>query len=156
MIVLSAPENPSCTEEEARLMAAAETVNELLADLSPEEADFMARHRDEIETFLTRGSTSIGVGEAIFSNNLKSVEALLNKIDTLHTSTFQKHGHLRSAEFFAERKQLLNQLNNQLTSFTKKKHWLPRPPEAENRSGYFQRRGLTGPETGHHHLDLIH
>ncbi|WP_297841373.1 hypothetical protein [Pseudomonas sp.] len=139
MIVLSDPDNYKCSEEEARLMAAAETVNELLADLSPEEADFMARHRDEIETFLTRGSTSIGVGEAVFANNLKSVQSLLKGIEDLHTSSFQKHGHLRSAEFFAERKQLLNQLDSQLTSFTKKSIGFPDHPKLKTALGLSSR-----------------
>jgi hypothetical protein len=139
MIVLSDPDNYKCSEEEARLMAAAETVNELLADLSPEEADFMVRHRDEIETFLTRGSTSIGVGEAVFANNLKSVQSLLKGIEDLHTSSFQKHGHLRSAEFFAERKQLLNQLDNQLTSFTKKSIGFPDHPKLKTALGISSR-----------------
>ncbi|MEB0182971.1 hypothetical protein QN366_23345, partial [Pseudomonas sp. CCC3.2] len=56
MIVLSDPNNGQCTEEEARLMDAAKVVNMALEDLSPEEADFMVRHRDEIESLIKYGS----------------------------------------------------------------------------------------------------
>ncbi|MEB0092098.1 hypothetical protein RHM65_23510 [Pseudomonas sp. CCI4.2] len=139
MIVLSDPENYQCTDEDARLMAAARRVNEALADLSPEEADFMVRHREEIETFLTRGSTSIGIGEAIFADNLKTVGMLFRKIDDLHTSSFQKHGHLRSAEFFSERKRLLAQLDTQLTSMTKKGIGFPDHPKLKTALGISSR-----------------
>lgn len=139
MIVLSDPSNYQCSEEEARLMEAARRVNELLADLSSEEADFMVRHRDEIETFLTKGSTSIGVGEAILANNLKSVEVLLKEIDDLHTSSFKKFGHLRSAEFFAERKRLLNLLDGHLTSLTKKGIGFPDHPKLKTALGISSR-----------------
>ena len=55
MIVLSDPNNLRCTREEAILMAAAAKANEAVKALSPEEADFMVRHRGEIETFLRPG-----------------------------------------------------------------------------------------------------
>ena len=139
MIVLSDPENPRCTEEEARLMAAAETVNELLADLSPEEADFMVLHRDEIETFLTRGSTSIGVGVAMFTNNIETVGDILNNIEKLHVSSFTQYGHLHSAEFFAERKRLLGLLDSQLTSLTKKSIGFPDHPKLKTALGISSR-----------------
>lgn len=57
MIVLSDPNNTQCTREEALLMEAAARTNNALKPLSADEADFMARHRDEIETFLAQGST---------------------------------------------------------------------------------------------------
>ena len=80
----------------------------------------MARHRDEIESFLTHGATAIGIGESIFAKHLADVKFLLQEIEALHTRTFEQHGHLRSAEFFADRKRLFTQLDTQLTSLTKK------------------------------------
>jgi hypothetical protein len=119
MIVLSDPENYSCTEEEARLMDAATVVNKALADLSPEEADFMVRHRDEIESFITHGSTGSSIAAAMYESNLKNVEGVLKAIEKLHTESFAKHGHLRAPEFFAERKKLFAQLDTHLTKLTK-------------------------------------
>jgi len=46
----------------------------------------------------------------------------------LHTRTFQANGHLNSAEFYAERKRLLAQLNTQLTKLTKKSIGFPDHP----------------------------
>ncbi len=79
LIVLSDPNNPRCTREEALLMAAASKVNKALEPLTPEEADFMARHRPEIETFLKYGSAAIGVGQSIFSSQVKGVETVLDR-----------------------------------------------------------------------------
>ncbi|MGS0735045.1 hypothetical protein ACVBEG_00485 [Pseudomonas sp. GG8] len=139
MIVLSDPENLRCTGEEALLMETARWVNQALADLSPEEADFMARHRDEIESFLTHGATAVGVGTAVFAKNLDEVKLLLKKIEALHTRTFEQHGHLRSPEFFAKRKELFAQLNTQLTSLTKKSIGFPDHPKLKTALGISSR-----------------
>jgi hypothetical protein len=119
MIVLSDPENYSCTEEEERLMATAKMVNRALADLSPEEADFMVRHREEIESFIKHGSTGTSIAAAMFEGNLNNVKGVLDGIEELHKRTFAKHGHLRSPEFFAERKKLFARLDTHLTILTK-------------------------------------
>jgi len=139
MIVLSDPNNLQCSREEALLMEAASWVNAVLDPLSTDEADFMARHRDEIETFLTHGSAAIGVGEAIFSKNLKDVKNLLNDIEALHQRAFQRDGHLRSPMFFAERKQLLSKLDIHLTSMTRKGIGLPDHPNLKSALGISSR-----------------
>lgn len=139
LIVLSDPENPRCTREEALLMETARRVNKALADLSPEEADFMMRHRDEIESFLTHGATAVGVGTAVFAKNLADVKFLLQEIEALHTHTFEHHGHLRSAEFFADRKRLFTQLDTQLTSLTKKSIGFPDHPKLKTALGISSR-----------------
>jgi hypothetical protein len=139
MIVLSDPHNLQCTHEEALLTEAAAKTNSALEVLSPQEADFMVRHRHEIETFLAEGSTAIGVGEAIFSSNLKNMQVLLKDIEALHVRTFNAHGHLRSPEFFAERKRLLNQLNTHLTALSRKGIGLPDHPNLKNALGISSR-----------------
>jgi len=117
-------------------MQAAAKTSDALKELSTEEADFMVRHRDEIETFLARGATAIGIGEAIFSRHLGDVQKLMKDIEALHVRTFQATGGLRSAEFFAERKRLLTQLNTNLTALIRKSIGLPEtgyyyyPPQA--------------------------
>ncbi|MHC8366560.1 hypothetical protein ACYZT9_11945 [Pseudomonas sp. ZT5P21] len=132
MIVLSDPNNPLCTFEEALLMEAAATVNRALEPLSPEEADFMARHYEEIAFFISKGSLGAGAGLAMFSKNLDEVGDILRNIESLHTRTFQANGHLKSAEFYAERKQMLSQLDTQLTKLTKKSIGFPDHPNLKN------------------------
>lgn len=128
MIVLSDPNNHLCTFEEALLMEAAGNVNRALEPLSPEEADFMVRHYDDIAFSLSRGSLGAGAGLAMFSRNLDDVSGILRDIESLHTKTFQAHGQLNSAEFHAERRRLLTQLDTQLTKLTKKSIGFPDHP----------------------------
>jgi len=139
MIVLSDPNNLQCTREEALLMETATWVNEVLEPLSVDEADFMARHRAEIETLLTQGSTAIGVGTAIFARNLQDVNNLLRDIEALHQRSFLRDGHLRSPDFFAERQQLLARLDTHLTTMTRKGIGLPDHPNLKSALGISSR-----------------
>ena len=139
MIVLSDPNNLQCTREEAMLMEVAAKANAVIKEMTPEEAEFMVRHREEIETFLARGATAIGVGEAIFSKHLDDVQRLMKDIEALHVRTFQATGGLKSAEFFAERKRLLAQLNTNLTALTRKSIGLPDHPNLKSALGISSR-----------------
>lgn len=132
MIVLSDPNNHLCTFEEALLMEAAGNVNRALEPLSSEEADFMARHYDEIAFLISKGSLGAGAGLAMFSKNLNDVRDILQDIESLHTRTFHANGHLKSADFYAERKRLLTQLNAQLTKLTKKSIGFPDHPNLKS------------------------
>lgn len=164
MIVLSDPNNLQCTREEALLMEAAAKTNNALKSLSPEEADFMARHRDEIETFLAQGSTAIGIGEVMFAKNLEEVKTILRDIEALHQKTFQANGHLRSPAFFAERKRLLAQLNTNLSFLTRKGIGFPDHPDLKSALGissrslvhHWTKAGATGQIPGYAtHIDGV-
>nr|WP_260524885.1 PAAR domain-containing protein [Pseudomonas sp. MWU16-30317] len=119
IIVLSDPNNHRCTREEAVLMSAAASANEVLERLSPEDANFMMKHREEIATFLSYSSTSVSAGTAMYAKYLQELAALLKKIETLHQDAFLRDGHLRSSAFFAERKILMAQLHSRLGLFTR-------------------------------------
>ena len=164
LIVLSDPQNLRCTFEESLLMSTAKDVKAVLDEMSPEEADFMVRHRDEIQSFLAYGSPAIGVGTSIFSKHLGDVKKLLLSIDELHTKTLQQHGHLRSPEFYAQRKILLNSLDKHLNSLTKKGIGFPDHPKLKTALGIssrslvhrYGRAGATGQNPGYYtHLDRV-
>lgn len=53
----------------------------------------------------------------------------------MHTRTFHANGHLKSADFYAERKRLLTQLNAQLTKLTKKSIDFPDHPNLKSALG---------------------
>lgn len=135
LIVLSDPKNLQCTREEALLMEAAEKVNSALGQMTDQEASFMVLHREEFESFLSQGSTSVGVGEAIFAKNLEEVKTSLRDIETLHQRTFVRDGNLSSPVFFAERKTLFNQLDTRLTYLTKKAIGFPDHPKLKTALG---------------------
>lgn len=102
---------PVCTREELYAMSAAQQAREALADLSEEEADFMMRHQAEIAGLLSDVSLAMGVSQAMMARSLDDLSSILRKIEELHQQQFAKHGHLRSPEFFAERKKLFKQLD---------------------------------------------
>lgn len=135
LIVLSDPNNPQCTREEALLMEAAQKVDAALKPMTDEEASFMVRYQSQIESILSQGSTSIGVGESIFAKNLGDVTTSLKEIETLHQKSFQRDGHLRSSEFFDERARLFAKLDRQLTGLTRKGIGFPDHPSLKSALG---------------------
>ncbi|WP_213881301.1 PAAR domain-containing protein [Pseudomonas sp. dw_358] len=135
LVVLSDPNNHRCTHEEAVLMQAAAEANAAIASLSEDEADFMMAHRDEIETFMAHSSLAAGIGVAIYADNVANVQKTLKKIEALHTSAFMTDGHLRSPEFFAERRKLMNDLNSQMTRLTRRMTGFPDHPNLKHALG---------------------
>ncbi|WP_417662745.1 hypothetical protein [Pseudomonas sp.] len=119
IVVLSDPKNTSCTYSEAQLMQVAETVNKALEPLSPTDADFMYRHRHEIASFSGETSTWLGVSASVMQSHLDRMTSTLKAMETLHQETYRKTGGLKSAEFFAERKRLISQLDSHLLNSTK-------------------------------------
>ena len=122
IVVIGDPLNfTACTREEANLMATAAQVRETLKQVSVEEADFMARHQGDIAGLLGNASLSMGVGQVMLSRGLREVEGILRHIEALHQREFRLHGHLKSPEFFAARRQLLQKLDvNLKTAFLNK------------------------------------
>jgi uncharacterized Zn-binding protein involved in type VI secretion len=119
MIVLSDPNNLQCTREEAQVMAAAETVNAALEDLTAEQADFMHRHAAEIASFTGQTSTWLGVSAVVMEKHLSSLRDTLQAMERLHQDSYRQHGHLKSPQFFTERRLLLAQLDAHLLNSTR-------------------------------------
>ncbi|MFJ4440871.1 PAAR domain-containing protein [Pseudomonas sp. NPDC089422] len=123
IFVIGDPDNgTACTREEAQLMAAAEHARRALAALDFAESDFMMQHQAEIAGLLGDASQSMGVGKDMLDQGLKQVSGTLTKIEQLHQREFLRHGNLNSPGFYAERRQLLQQLDGQLkAAFLNKK-----------------------------------
>ncbi|MNO46894.1 hypothetical protein D3C76_371880 [compost metagenome] len=119
MIVLSDPNNTSCTYQEALLMQAAREVTAALDPLTPEEADFMLRYGAEIAAFTGQASTWLGVSAVVIEKHLSRLKDTLQSMEHLHQDSYRRHGHLKSPEFFAERKHLLTQLDAHLLNSTR-------------------------------------
>jgi hypothetical protein len=115
IFVIGDPDNAhACTREEGQLMAAAEHARRALAVLDFAESDFMMQYQAEIAGLLSNASQSMGVGKDMLDQGLKQVSMTLQQIEQLHQREFLRHGHLNSREFFASRRQLLQQLDGQL------------------------------------------
>lgn len=114
MMVLSDPQNSTCSYQEAQLMQAAQEVKAALDPLTPEEANFMSRHRTEIASYIGYTSTGLGVGAVVMEKHLTGLRDTLQAMERLHQDNYRQHGHLRSPSFFADRKRLLGQLDAHL------------------------------------------
>ncbi len=119
MIVLSDPNNTSCTYQEAQLMQAAQHVSASLDALTPDEADFLYRHGAEIAGFIGRTSTWLGVSAVVMEKHLSNLRETLQAMERLHQDSYRQHGHLRSPQFFADRQRLMNQLDAHLLNSTR-------------------------------------
>lgn len=119
MIVLSDPNNTSCTYQEAQLMQTAQQVKSALDPLTPAEAEFMFRHGAEIASFTGETSTWLGVSAAVMEKHLSRLRDTLQAMERLHQATYRQHGHLKSPQFFAERQRLLAQLDAHLLNSTR-------------------------------------
>ena len=164
MIILSDPRNHFCTREEALLQEAAAIVNKALAPLTEEEADFMARHHEEISTFLAHTAAAVGVGEAMFSRNLNNVKNSIEAIQDLHIDSFDQDGNLKSSRFRAERARLLADLNTNLSPLTRKAIGFPDHPKLKSALGlstrslvhHWKKAGTSGPIPGYAtHIDRV-
>ncbi|WP_166364730.1 PAAR domain-containing protein [Pseudomonas akapageensis] len=119
MIVLSDPNNTSCTYQEALLMQAAQEVKAALDPLTPEEAEFMFRHGAEIAAFTGQTSTWLGVSAVVMEKHLARLGDTLQAMERLHQESYRQHGHLKSPQFLAERRRLLSQLDAHLLNSTR-------------------------------------
>ncbi|GAB6403857.1 PAAR domain-containing protein [Pseudomonas sp. MHK4] len=119
MIVLSDPNNTSCTYQEVQLMQTAQQVKAALDPLTSEEAEFMFRHGAEIASFTGQTSTWLGVSAAVMEKHLIRLRDTLQEIERLHQETYRQHGNLRSKPFVAERQRLLAQLDAHLLNSTR-------------------------------------
>ncbi|AZC38774.1 PAAR domain-containing protein [Pseudomonas chlororaphis] len=139
IVVLSHPDNYQCSREEALLMDAAEKVSAALASMSDEEAAFMLKYRAQVESILSYGSTTLNVGTAAASNHMEGLKRTLLDIEALHQKFFLRDGHLRSVEFFSERRKLFGQLDANLTSITKMSIAFPDHPSLKSALGISSR-----------------
>ena len=119
MIVLSDPSNTSCTYQEAQLMQAARQVKATLDPLTPQEADFRFRHAAEIASFTGHTSTWLGVSALVMENHVSRLRDTLQAMERLHQESYRQHGHLKSPQFFADRRHLISQLDAHLLNSTR-------------------------------------
>jgi len=119
LIVLSDPTNTSCTYQEAQLMEAAQQVKASLDPLTSDEADFAFLHAAEIASYIGPTSTWLGVSAAVMETHLTRLRDTLQAMERLHQESYRQHGHLKSPQFFAERKRLMAQLDAHLLKSTR-------------------------------------
>ena len=100
-------------------MEAAEHVKKSLDPLTPDEADFLQLHGAEIASFTGATSTWLGVSAVVMETHVSRMRDTLQAMERLHQESYRQHGHLKSPQFFADRKHLLTQLDAHLLNSTR-------------------------------------
>lgn len=142
MVIFSDSRHYLCHREEAQMMIAAEKVNEALKDLSDEEAAFMVEHHEVIEPFLEVSAGSLGVASFMVGQHLESLKTTLKNLEELHQQHYRQYGHLRSAEFFAQRKRMMAKLNASLGPLVRKGTGIPDHPKLKRALRLSSRRTI--------------
>ncbi|WP_415769840.1 hypothetical protein [Pseudomonas sp. LB3P38] len=142
MVIFSDSRHYMCRREEAQMMIAAQKVNDALKDLSDEEASFMVEHHEVIEPFLEVSAGSLGVASFMIGQHLESLKSTLTELEKLHQQQYRQHGHLRSRDFFTQRKRMLAKVNASLGPMVRKGAGIPDHPKLKRALGLSSRRTL--------------
>lgn len=135
MVVLGDPEGTACTQEEADLMQIARQVNQQVHALNEEEAQFLTDHYDLLEMMTSNAATGLGAGAVMISRQIAGIESTLRDLESLHQTTYSKHGHLNSPDFFAKRRELFKQLDFALGKIARKGMSLDDSPKLKSALG---------------------
>ncbi|KEQ19253.1 hypothetical protein [Endozoicomonas numazuensis] len=111
MVIITPPDASSCQLAESMMQQAAIEVDKELAEMSAKERKILADHYAILSNMTTVTAPMYGWVNNYFSQKGKVVEHTLNQIERLYISTYQKKGHLRSENFFNQRRVLFNQLD---------------------------------------------
>lgn len=111
MVIITPPNAHSCQQWEVIMQEAAMQVDAELAQLTEQERKSLARNYALLSNVTTYTSPMYGWANNYFKQRVKQVEQILQQIDRLYISTYQKNGHLHSNQFFSQRKALFLQLN---------------------------------------------
>lgn len=139
MAVMSASPERLCTVQEAMLMEAAAKVDAALTPLSDDDARFLVRNRDFIEPFLQDGSGALGTASLMVGKHLDDLGNTLRSLEQLYQRSFDQTGTLRGNAFFAERQQLMRQLDASLGPLVRKGVGLPDHPSLRHALGLSSR-----------------
>ncbi len=107
-MVIITPDDPvRCSIWEAELIQAARVVDEERKRLTAKERQALANHYALLNGVASYSSTFYGWTNTYFDQKKKHVERILNQLETLYRTTYDKTGSLKGNDFFAKRRSLL-------------------------------------------------
>ncbi|POZ13529.1 type VI secretion system tip protein VgrG [Lelliottia aquatilis] len=126
-VLLVADPGKQDADQIAHMKAAKSRIDAALAPLSPDQANFLYRHKDAIAMFAAASDTASEtveqagrVAEAA-KGYFEQVEKILKQIQTAYKNQYLTSGSLISEEFFVERQRLFGQLDGVLKMFMKQR-----------------------------------
>lgn len=113
------------SEQISHMQAAKSRIDEALAPLSEQQADFLFRHKDTIELFAAAASKVSdaagysGQATEAARGYFEEVERILTEIEKTYKNQYITSGTLIGEQFFVERRRLFGQLDSVLRMFMK-------------------------------------
>ncbi|MFJ4375791.1 PAAR domain-containing protein [Pseudomonas japonica] len=115
LVVLADPRNYMCMREEAHLMGVAEEVGVALADLTPEDADFMSKYHGDIASFLGSTSTWAGVTMTVMEKHLDKLTNTMRDGQRIVQDAFIRGDKkFKGVEYTTARNRWISELDGQL------------------------------------------
>ncbi|MBU9856133.1 PAAR domain-containing protein, partial [Rahnella bonaserana] len=96
-------------------------VDTALSDLTMEEASFLHKHKDTIDTFTGFGSGITGMASEVGGKYFEEIEKVLKEIQDTYKNAYITRGALIGEQFYAQRKIHFKKLNLLLNNFMKYK-----------------------------------
>jgi len=116
IVILGDAETPSCTGQEAFLMAKAAQVHTDLHASGVEADDFFLEHFDLLQSVLASASIGAGTASDGWSKHLENIKTTLEDIEKLHRN-YLGSGNLNARDtFYAKRATLFVRLDKQLAN----------------------------------------
>jgi uncharacterized Zn-binding protein involved in type VI secretion len=106
-------------EQIETLKKAKNKVDNALKDLTDEEAIFLYKHKDAIDSFTGYGSAIAGIASEIAGKYFEEIEKVLKEIHKTYTNSLLTRGMLISEQFYVERSKHFKNLNILLNRFMK-------------------------------------
>lgn len=122
-------------EQIAHMKAAKERVDAALEPLTMQEATFLHKHKDTIDLFTSRASTTTGIASDAAGKYFEKIENVLIKIQQAYKNQYITSGSLISEQFYILRRQLFSELDSILTNFTRHKLALQDYPDIKRALG---------------------
>ena len=126
-VLLVADPNKQDADQIAHMKAAKSRIDAALAPLSPDQANFLYRHKDAIAMFAAASDTASETAEQagrvaeVAKGYFEQVEKILKQIQAAYKNQYLTSGSLISEEFFVERQRLFGQLDSVLKMFMKQR-----------------------------------
>jgi len=120
IVIITPPDSLSCQGWELAMQEAARVHDLELQALTDREKRMLARNYAFLSDAVSYTSTMYGWTNGYFKQKTELVKRILEQLDRLYVTSYQRHGHLRSDNFFAQRRALFSQLDQVVNGMVRK------------------------------------
>ncbi|RMW09260.1 hypothetical protein ALP03_100807 [Pseudomonas amygdali pv. tabaci] len=116
LVIVGDPSTPSCTSQEAYLMAKASQIHTDLLSNGAGGDDFFLDNFELLQSLLSHASTGVGAATDGWNKHLNAIKTTLDDIEILHREHLSSGSMVERDTFYAKRTALFLKLDKQLSS----------------------------------------